>query len=88
MLHREHGGGRPAAAADLVVDVTDMMLDGIVKLSRIGRTDPLHTRLTTGSSPSSWGSISRVFVNLTVPYNGFYRGWSITSLVQHPESND
>ena len=39
---------------------------GIVKLSRIGLTDPLHTRLTTGSSRSSLGSVSRVFVNLTV----------------------
>ena len=40
---------------------------GFVRLSEIGLTDPLHTRLTTGSSPSSRGSISRVFVNLTIP---------------------
>ena len=45
-------------------------LDGIVKLSEIGLTDPLHTRLTTGLSPSSWGSTSRVFVNLTIPFWG------------------
>ena len=39
--------------------------DGIVKLSRIGITDPQHARSQQDSSPSSWGSASRVFVNLT-----------------------
>ena len=40
---------------------------GIVKLSRIGLTAPQHARFTIGSSPSSWGSVSRLFVNLTMP---------------------
>ena len=43
---------------------------GIVNLSEIGLTDPPHTQCTTGSSPSSWGAISRSFVNLTVPHRG------------------
>ena len=50
--------------------------DGIVKLSRIGLTDPQHARFTTGqqdSSPTSWGSATRVLVNLTVPSSGSAR---------------
>ena len=40
---------------------------GIVKLSRIGLADPQHPGSRLGSSPSSWGPVGRVFVNLTVP---------------------
>ena len=47
--------------------VTENDAHVIVKLSEIGLTDPLHTGLTTGSRPSSWGSIGRLFVNLTIP---------------------
>ena len=39
---------------------------GIVKLSRIGLADPQHPGSRRGSSPSSWGPVSRVSVNLTV----------------------
>ena len=38
----------------------------IVKLSRIGLADPQHPGSRRGSSPSSWGPVSRVSVNLTV----------------------
>ena len=45
--------------------------EGIVRLSEIGLTDPLHTRLTTGLSPSSWGSTSRILLNLTIPWREY-----------------
>ena len=46
---------------------------GIVNLSEIGLTDPQHARSQQDSSPSSWGSASRVFVNLTVPSPGRFK---------------
>ena len=46
------------------------LFKGIVKLSRIGLTDPQHPGSRKDSSPSSRGSVSRVFVNLTVPPEG------------------
>ena len=38
-----------------------------VKLSEIGSTGPPHARFTTGSSPSSWGSVSSIRLNLAIP---------------------
>ena len=39
---------------------------GIVNLSRIGLTDLQHTGFTPGHKPIILGSVSQVFVNLTV----------------------
>ena len=40
--------------------------EGIVKLSRIGLTDPQHAPFTTGLEPIILGAVSRIFFNLTV----------------------
>ena len=69
LLERRGEVQRLAVTGQQGVDDDDRQIleKGIVKLSRIGLTAPQHVRFTTGSSPSSWGSVSRVFVNLTMP---------------------